>query len=384
MSDDSFTEVTHESWFSRLGGAIKGVLAGLVIFAVSFPLLFWNEGRAVTTYKTLEEGGGAVVSVSADSVDSDNEGKLIHVTGKADTDETLADPDFGISANALKLRREVEMYQWKETTKSTKKKKLGGGTETVKTYSYSMVWAAEPINSGGFKKPTGHENPGAMPYESTRWVAEDVSLEAFQLSPSLVGMIGKSTPLPVTAETEIPEAIRETVKLHNKGFYLGADPASPAVGDTHVSFEVVEPTIVSVVASQIDDTFEPYSAEAGGTIELLQVGKHSAKAMIQKAQESNTMMTWILRLVGFIVMVIGLNMICRPLSVMADVIPILGDLVGAGTGIMSFLLAAVLSLITIAIAWVFYRPVLGVALILVAVGLAVFIGVRLKKAKAKG
>ena len=48
-----FQEVTHQSWFSRIGRAIKGVVVGLVMFAVSFPLLFWNEGRAVRRYKTL-------------------------------------------------------------------------------------------------------------------------------------------------------------------------------------------------------------------------------------------------------------------------------------------------------------------------------------------
>ena len=91
MSEDSFTEVTHESWFSRIGGAIKGFLVGLLLFVVAFPLLFWNEGRAVKRYKTLKEGGGAVVSVTSESVDPDNAGKLIHTTGKADTDATLTD-----------------------------------------------------------------------------------------------------------------------------------------------------------------------------------------------------------------------------------------------------------------------------------------------------
>ncbi|WP_339136467.1 MAG: hypothetical protein WGN25_01115 [Candidatus Electrothrix sp. GW3-4] len=58
MSDDSYTEVTNQSWFSRIGGAIKGIIFGFILFIIAFPLLFWNEGRAVKTYKTLKEGGG--------------------------------------------------------------------------------------------------------------------------------------------------------------------------------------------------------------------------------------------------------------------------------------------------------------------------------------
>jgi hypothetical protein len=382
MSEDSFTEVTHESWFGRIGGAIKGILLGLVLFAVAFPLLFWNEGRAVKRYKTLKEGGGAVVAVMSDNVDMANAGQLIHVIGKADTDATLTDAAFGVSANALKLKRVAEMYQWKETSKSTSKKKVGGGKTTTKTYSYSKTWSDDPINSAEFKKPTGHENPGTMPYSSTQQVAKDVALGAFALSPSLVGKINNFETLSIESDAPVPEQLKDKAKLHDIGFYIGADPASPKIGDMRINFKIAKPTQVSVIAQQVENTFEPYSAKTGGKIELLQTGSHTAEDMIQKAQESNKTLTLVLRIVGFVLMFVGLNMIFKLLSVMADVLPILGDIVGAGTAIISFLLAAILSLTTIAIAWIVYRPLLGIGLIIVAVGLAVAIKGKLKSAKA--
>ena len=382
MSEDSFTEVTHESWFSRIGGAIKGFLVGLLLFVVAFPLLFWNEGRAVKRYKTLKEGGGAVVSVTSESVDPANAGKLIHTTGKADTDATLTDSVFGVSSNALKLKRVAEMYQWKETSQSKTRKKVGGGTETVKTYSYTKTWADRPINSTNFKKPTGHQNPQSIPFGSAEQIADEVTLGAYVLSASLLGKIQNSESLPVGSDSPLPEQLEGKAKLYDGGFYIGADPASPQVSDTRIKFKVTKPTEVSVIAKQVDSTFEPYATKAGGTIELLQTGVHTANAMIQKAQENNKILTWILRLFGFILMLFGLNMILRPLSVIADVLPILGDIVGAGTGIVSFLLASILSLITIAIAWVVYRPLLGIILLVVAYGLMVAIRVKLRSAKA--
>ena len=54
----SFTETTRQSWFSRIGGAFKGILVGGLLFLVAFPLEFWNEGRAVYRSKTLAEGKG--------------------------------------------------------------------------------------------------------------------------------------------------------------------------------------------------------------------------------------------------------------------------------------------------------------------------------------
>ena len=113
-SSDSFTEVTHQSWGSRLQEQATQSLVGFVLFLAAFPLLFWNEGRAVDGHKALEEGKGAVIAVSAESVDSGNDGKLIHFSGDATTDQLLNDADFGIEATALKLRRICEMYQWEE------------------------------------------------------------------------------------------------------------------------------------------------------------------------------------------------------------------------------------------------------------------------------
>lgn len=78
----------------------------------------------------------------------------------------------------------------------------------------------------------------------------------------------------------------------------------------------------------------------------------------------------------------GLNLVFKPLSVVADVLPIAGTIVGAGTGLISFLVASLGSLVTIAIAWVVYRPLLGIVLIVIAVGVAVAIKSKLKPAKA--
>jgi hypothetical protein len=144
---------------------------------------------------------------------------------------------------------------------------------------------------------------------------------------------------------------------------------------------MVKPVDVSVIAKQTGNTFEPYVAKARGSIELLQTGTHSADAMIQAAQTSNTMLTWLLRLGGFVCMMVGLNLFLRPLSVVADVVPIAGTIVGAGAGIIAFLVAAPASLITIAIAWLFYRPLIGIILIVIAVALTVTLRGKLKAAK---
>ncbi|MEL6346950.1 MAG: hypothetical protein AAFV53_27805, partial [Myxococcota bacterium] len=118
---ESFQQVEHVGIFSALMQSFRRVLGGGLLFILAFPWIFWNECSAVRVAKSLTEGAGAVVSVSADIVDPANEGKLIHISGTSATPEILTDPDFGFSLNAIKLSRDVEMYQWTEDT-STKSK----------------------------------------------------------------------------------------------------------------------------------------------------------------------------------------------------------------------------------------------------------------------
>jgi hypothetical protein len=381
MSEDSFTEITNESWIGRIGGAIKGVLVGFALFIVAFPVLFWNEGRAVKRYKTLNEGAGSVISLPEARVLPENEGKLIHVTGKAVTEEIVTDSEFGVAVTAIKLKRKVEMYQWKENKKRKTKKKIGGGKQTVTTYSYSKSWSSSLIDSSNFKKPDGHENPGSMPYHSTDFVAEEVTVGEFELPPSLIAKINKSAVLPVADLANIDHI--PNADFHGGGIYVGDNPASPQIGDARITYHIIVASDVSIVSRQIEQSFEPYRAEAGGTINMLQPGLVGADNMFQQAHRSNAMWTWIFRAGGFIAMLIGVAMILRPLSVVADVIPFIGNIVGAGTGILSFLIAAPLSFSTIAIAWLRYRPVIGIAALVLIAVIAGLIFVLLKRSKTK-
>lgn len=381
MSNDSFTEVTSKSWFSRLGSAFKGILVGIILVVIAFPLLFWNEGRAVKRHKTLEEGGGAVISVPVDRVDSGNQGKLVHLAGMTATEEILTDEVFGVSSRAIKLIRFAEMYQWQETSESQEKKKLGGGTETVTTYTYNKVWSERLTSSSQFRKPEGHTNPAQMSYQSDEMVAEKVTIGAFALSPSLIKMMKDYSPLTFDSDYTLPDNLKDKAQLGSNSIYVGKSSSNPQVGDVRISYKEVRPINISLVANQINDTFEPYHAEAGGTVELLVSGIQSADAMFQQAVKSNKILTWIVRGAGFLVMLVGFQLIFGPLSVLADVLPILGSIVGAGTGFIAALIAGILSCLTIGIAWIVYRPVIGIIMLGISSGLGFLLFTRLRKNK---
>ncbi|MCA9794176.1 MAG: TMEM43 family protein [Candidatus Eremiobacteraeota bacterium] len=359
------TEVSSQGWLSRLMESIGGVLFGIVLFLIAFPVLYWNEGRAVRTARGLAEGKSAVISVSADKVDPANEGKLIHLSGQATAEGTLRDDQFPVEvANALQLRRVVEVYQWEQQEKREKRKKLGGGEETVTTYTYHETWSEQLIDSSQFKEH-GYDNPRNKPYESANWVAKDATVGAFKLT---------SLTDDVNAWVEIPfdKSPPGRLQVDHGELYLGANPARPVVGDTRIRFEAVKPTQVSIVAVQQSDSFSPYKSETGTTVFRLVVGQQSAEQMFEKMEAENNMMTWVLRGVGFVMMLIGVGMVFRPLVVVADVVPLFGSLLEVGVGLVALAIAVPCALAAIALGWIAYRPVVGIGLLVGAV--AVFGG----------
>jgi len=372
MSDNTFTEITSTGWLSRIGDSIKGVLVGVIMIIASFPVLFINEGCAVKTRKTLDQGSKEVISLQSTTVDAANEGKLVHLTGDATSQQVLKDPQLNVSVKALKLHRKVEMYQWEEDESSETKKKLGGGKETTTTYTYNKVWKEGRIDSSAFNQASKYSNP-ALKISSETWTANPIHVGEFTLDSGLVGQLNAFTPIHLEpSATQSPTAKPGTPRIINGVYYLGNNPDSPQIGDLRITLQQIPtPTEVSLVARQMGKSFQPFTGKSGVTIEMIDVGKHSAAAMFEEAQKNNKIRTWIVRLLGFVLMFFGFSMLFQPLSVVADVLPIAGTIVGAGTGIISFLIATIFSLSTIAVAWIFYRPLVGIPL-LIGAGVALF------------
>lgn len=366
---DVFTETTHTGYGQRLKGALGGIVVGLIMFVGAFPLTWWNEGRAVRQQQSLTEGAGAVISVEHAQVDAANEGRLIHVSGRIEAEADLTDDDFGISVDALGLRRRVAMYQWVEKRESKEEKKIGGGTETVTTWRYQRDWEDEAIDSSNFKHTSGHENPGEFPVQSQRVTAQDAHLGAFAPDAGVLSELDDWQRLRTTEATEI--AVPDFHATAD-GFYRGNDPDSPQIGDVRVRFEYVPEGVASIVAQQSGSGFAPYQTKAGNTILLVNSGAKTAAEMFAQAQRENTILTWIVRALGFALMWIGLGLVLRPLSVLLDVLPLLGSIAGLGIGLVTGVVAFFFTAVTIALAWLWYRPLLGITLLVVA-GASIFL-----------
>ena len=148
--------------------------------------------------------------------------------------------------------------------------------------------------------------------------------------------------------------------------YFGRVPGSPEVGDVRVTFEKVVPAKVTVMAVVDGDSFKPYKAKNGKRFQTLVMGKKSGDEIIEGEKEANNMILWALRILGVLIVIGGLKGIFGFLETILKVVPFIAGIFGWGVGIVCTVIGIVWSLIVIALAWLFYRPVLAICLLAIA------------------
>ena len=148
--------------------------------------------------------------------------------------------------------------------------------------------------------------------------------------------------------------------------YFGRVPGSPEVGDVRVTFEKVVPAKVTVMAVVDGDSFKPYKAKNGKRFQTLVMGKKSGDEIIDAEKEANNMILWALRILGVMLVIAGLKGIFGFLETILKAVPFIANIFGWGVGIVCTVIGIVWSLIIIALAWLFYRPLLGIGLLVLA------------------
>ena len=283
------------------------LVLGLLIGCGAVFILFWNEGRAVKTAQSLIQGSEDVISADYKHVDPSHNGKLVHLTGQLDTSsEAVQDPDLELRfTKIVMLRRAVEMYQWKGI-------RHGKGKESE--YEYKKRWKNSPIDSAQFAHD--HQNPN-FPIVNKTVIPDRVNIGEFQIAGSLARKIKADEKILPDSDNlnQISSAFRPKTVLHEDGLYIAyngtPDPATPQIGDMKIRFYALRPTIVSVIALQQGHVLVPYQTEAGETIAIVKPGRYTSDQLFTQAIQKNKYLTWVFRLIGFILTVLALRIISR-------------------------------------------------------------------------
>lgn len=402
---------------------------GRAACTVSISLLWWNEGSAVQTARSLEEGlkGVSAVPLGVDPRDFDNE--IVHICGFTEPQGDLHDPQFGVKVPGITLQRKVEMFQWIERSQTREIEYINENTgetqiQRFQDYAYNTGWDDQLHDQSKFNKPQqimGHGfNPSYMPVRLLASVLRCdetvaaqtcmffLSLEDRRLSNLLRftwasfasvtvylrKLAGKERPVPLKwvhvsttyscinclcspcsaravslgREYSIPDQVSEGLAVNAAGqiqtpLRRGEEPQ---VGDVRISFQVVPPAVVSVVAAVRGRDLVSHQTKAGDALEMLEMGEVTAEHMFSNALFWNSAKTWILRGLGWILLFLAFSMVLQPITAVAAAIPLLGwvlsNIVSVGLFLAAILLSSSVCLATVGVAWFWYRPMLTLTL----------------------
>ena len=95
-------------------------------------------------------------------------------------------------------------------------------------------------------------------------------------------------------------------------------------------------------------------------------GVKSMDEMFASRHEANTFWLWVFRVIGLILVVSGLKGIFGILTTLLKVVPFLSSIMGFGVSVVCSVLGFIWALLVAALAWLFYRPLIGITLLAIA------------------
>lgn len=144
----------------KKAGVIGGAVLGCLLWCL-LPCAIWNNERiAIKQYKIQLKAERWAVHVDDPSKVPlpDMVGRTVYMSGTSTCSEKLTDKIFSkvTSEGKIKLRRVIEMKQWRETEQTDK-----DGNRTG--YTHAEVWADHQLEC----EASGYQNP-RMPFNSTK------------------------------------------------------------------------------------------------------------------------------------------------------------------------------------------------------------------------
>lgn len=279
-SSKQVTTISRKSWSEKFSDAFYLCIIGFILFVCSFPSLWFNERRAVRTSELITEGFKICQDLKPDEVKPENNGRLVFLSGMAENQEILKDEELGVcSEKTLKLKRIVEMYQWKEIVTEEKERDWVGGGETTKTsYHYKQVWNEVSIDSGSFRDFNNHVNPSLEKWvvKNETFLSKASHIGNFDLSIHQIEKLAclKRFPLQENSKNNFSEdflkkitcisTIEDIALIDNYIYIKTGQEKQNNIGDLRISFEFVPEEHLSLVSCQNGNTFIPYNIRKKG------------------------------------------------------------------------------------------------------------------------
>ncbi|MFN5352035.1 MAG: TMEM43 family protein [Alphaproteobacteria bacterium] len=413
----------------------KKILVASILIFIGIIFLFINESSYIKQIENYYKVGGEATLINPNSPNPTNNNKLVYASGTITPASETKDEALEVSTNSLRLKRKVEVYQWKETP-----------SQTNQPSTYDMVWNDAPIDSNKFVdrdktnpkefeyKQEEFSNPsvklGVLPlnnqyvsklsnykpltlselfpdkvkkpdtiisnlyecvcintticpnYNKVKSVASQLKLEIIKFYPQASAYQAKDWRCKKLPDEVISNTVRfkNGMTLEDNYLYKGWDYKIPQIGDTRISYEIVPSGEYSLVGKQLNNSIVAYNSGGGNLVANIAVGKVPVNALYKEPTKRGFTLQLVLRLIPFALFFVGFRILGKEKSALSKITPLLEKL--GNLAEKPILISLVLFLLILGINWVFYDLVQGMLAFIPAAAL-VFILLKLNKIKQK-
>ncbi len=303
--------------FESVRSAIVGALFGVLLFFAAIALLWVNEGRV-----NLANLARRSTAIDPARVESPNDHALVSVTERVRANSALGDDSFLAPGPFVTLARRAEMFAWIERC------------DDRSHCHYAQHWTDAPQSSARFREPRGHHNP-AMRVRAGRF-AVDATIGVFSLRTAQTSAPCDER-VQLSREMLRPDAPHSPQVTGQHYLYIGDRSIDqPAVGDVRLSYYALRTeTFATAFGQQNGSQIEQYRAEAN----LYRLLRGDRKSAIQQLAREHFVIGWLLRVAGFVLVWLSMNLWLGPVSAMFDVFPPLARATRSAVALLTLPLA---------------------------------------------
>lgn len=405
------------------------ITTGLALIGGGIYLTWWNEANLVCSAGAFDKAKAETKALETCAIDKDLFDSFVHLTCPVEASLETFESSTGITAvGAYKMTLQTEQWGYQKSTDSQKtgnqRCETNNGNrvckdETETCYCLKTVWTTTPVTQGtsSFKycnkcpasqytlppaNPVWGTTPTSQLGTVTKY-ADRVPLGdgSIQIDGSDISLINNQQLMTApTAPTDIVStndfSLVGTEHCGESGTNLMCYKSltkrvttanstvitDTVIGDLRMIVKTYGSTTLTALGTQksnSDGTASIKSASFGETKvppckarDIFYAGD-GTKASVDIYQDFNDdlkTLTTILRVVSFVIIFIGFYLMFSPIQEGADMIPCVGDCLAAVVGFVLYIICGLLTFAVwftvFAIAWVFYRPVLGAVFLAVA------------------
>ena len=328
---------------------LAGILGGALLFLCAFPVLYFNEAQ-----ENLSKVAEQAIAYSIDETSS----YLGYTVGTFEATNKANDPL--LTREFVAVSRTVEMYGYIET-QSTTTTNSGNTQSTLNSeirYTYSKAWLTNPAQTTTWRGRTS-DFPRDLPINYNTWVVnlpQPRTSTSTGLSINNIPVDGTNLDLSASNDLSVTQdmIVDNVYSVLLGDLYTSIqgsfDLTKPVIGDVRISFTVIEFDDQGLLLGNIDNNqFSAFTTDGGNIMYRFFNGESTIENVVSQLQTEYQLTIWIFRVVGFLMLFVGLLLSFKPISTLFNFIPIFGSVGSSLFTVVIFVVSLVLAVTTIVI-----------------------------------